>query len=251
MKTLTHLLVLAGLVGVPMLAAAEDSPLSGNIGLATDYLFRGISQTQHKPEISGGFDYAHPSGLYIGTWLSNQDWVDQGYKDNSSLEVDVYGGYRASLPADMSYDVGLITYYYPGNKIAGVQSPDTTEIYGSLSWKFLTLKDSYTVSKNFIGWYDYAGGNKSRGSNYIELNANYDLGSGWGVLGHVGHQKVKHVSGADYTDWKLGVSKDIGYGTVTLAYSNTDADSSFYTLGTGHPKDLSKGVAVLSFAKSF
>jgi uncharacterized protein (TIGR02001 family) len=251
MKTLTHLMLVAGLVGVPLLAAAEDSPLSGNIGLSSDYIFRGISQTQHKPEISGGFDYAHPSGLYVGTWLSNQDWVSEGdFKDNSSLEVDLYGGYRSSLPADVGYDVGVITYYYPGNKIAGAHSPDTTEIYGSLSWKFLTLKDSYTVSKNFIGWY---GTGKSRGSNYLELNANYDLGDGWGVLGHVGHQKVKNFSDASYTDWKVGASKDIGYGTVTLAYSNTNADEPTYTVPAvgGHPKDLSKGVAILSFSKSF
>jgi uncharacterized protein (TIGR02001 family) len=250
MKKFVYLLAVSGLLTGTGVAMADDSPLSGNFGLATDYLFRGISQTQHKPEVSGGFDYTHPSGLYIGTWFSNQDWVEQGYKNNSSLEWDIYGGYRGSLPADLGYDVGLIEYYYPGNKISGVKSPDTTEVYASLSWKFLTLKDSYTVSENFIGWYDYANNKKSRGSNYIELNADYDLGNGWGVLGHIGHQKVKNVSDANYTDWKVGVSKDIGYGTVTLAYSDTNARKEMYTLGD-HPEDLSKGVAVLSFSKSF
>ncbi len=249
MKKLTYLLALSGLISVPLSAMAEDSPLTGNIGLSTDYIFRGISQTQHRPEISGGFDYAHSSGLYIGTWLSNQDWVSEGhYKENSSLEVDLYGGFRGSLPAEVGYDVGMIGYYYPGTKIDGTKSPDTAEIYGSLSWKFLTLKDSYTVSDNFIGWYDYSLGKKSRGSNYIELNANYDLGNGWGILGHIGHQKVEHISDADYSDWKVGVSKDIGYGTVTLAYSDTNAHKDWYTI---NGKDLSKGVAFLSFSKSF
>jgi uncharacterized protein (TIGR02001 family) len=252
MKKLTYTLVLCGLSSLSGLALAADAPassLSGNIGISTDYIFRGISQTQHQPEISGGFDYTHSSGLYVGTWLSNQDWVSQGYKDNSSLEVDLYGGYRGSLPADVGYDLGAITYYYPGNKIDGTESPDTTEIYAALSWKFLTLKDSYTVSKNFVGWYDYVNSKKTQGSNYLELNATYDLGSGWGVLGHVGHQVVKNVSGANYTDYKVGVTKDIGYGTVTLAYSDTNADAeNFYTL---NGKDISKGVAFLSFSKTF
>jgi uncharacterized protein (TIGR02001 family) len=250
MKKLTYTLVLCGLSSLSGLALAADAPassLSGNIGVSTDYVFRGITQTVGKPEISGGFDYTHPSGLYAGTWLSNQSWVEEGsYKDKSSLEIDLYGGYRGSLPADFGYDVGVIKYYYPGNTI-GV-TPDTVEGYVALSWKTLSLKYSNTLSKYFVGWSPDAGTTDSRGSDYLELNGTYDLGSGWGVLGHVGHQKVKNVSEADYTDYKVGVTKDIGYGTVTLAYSDTDADANWYTVnGT----DLSKGVAFLSFSKTF
>jgi uncharacterized protein (TIGR02001 family) len=250
MKKLVHALVLTGLVAVPALAQADEaaSPLSANVSLTSDYVFRGVSQTQNGPAIQGGFDYEHASGLYIGTWGSNVDWVSQGYKTNNSMEIDLYGGYRGSLPADVSYDVGVITYYYPGDKVAGVSSPDTTEAYLGASWKFLTLKYSHVVSSHFIGW-DGASGEKTRNSNYIELNADYDLGNGWGVMGHVGHQKVKHLSGADYNDWKLGVSKDLGFGTVALAYTDTDADvANFYTLGD---KKIADGRAFVSFSKSF
>lgn len=250
MKKLTYALALCGVALMSTSAVAEDSSLSGNIGISTDYLFRGITQTVNKPELSGGFDYAHSSGLYVGTWLSNQSWVKEGgFKDNSSLEVDLYGGYRGSLPADFGYDVGVIKYYYPGTTV-GV-TPDTVEGYLAFSWKTVSLKYSHTLSKYFIGWSPDGGATDSRGSNYIELNGTYDLGSGWGVLGHVGHQKVKNITNADYTDYKVGVSKDVGYGTFTLAYSDTDAKGN-----TGEPynvngKDWSKGVAVLSFSKSF
>lgn len=250
MKKLTYALALCGLVGASSAALAEDSPLSGNIGLATDYIFRGISQTAHQPEISGGFDYAHSSGLYVGTWFSNQTWVKEGgYKNNSSLEWDLYGGFRNSFGAsDFGYDVGLISYYYPGNRAGSTTpTPDTVEAYLALSWKFLSVKYSNAVSDYFVGW-GTDGVTKTQGSDYLELNASYDLGNGWGVLGHVGHQKVKNVGGASYSDWKVGVSKDIGYGTVTLAYSDTNADKNMYTV---NGKDLSKGVAVLSFAKTF
>ncbi len=252
MKKLTYLLVLSGLISAPLAAIAEDSPVTGNIGITTDYIFRGISQTQHKPAISGGFDYAHSSGLYVGTWMSNQGWVNAGgYKANSSMEIDLYGGYRGAISDDFGYDVGLITYYYPGDKVAGAVSPDTTEAYLSLSWKTVSLKYSNAVSDYFVGW-GTLGTVKTKGSDYLELNASYDLGEGWGVLGHVGHQSIKHISASDYTDWKVGVTKDIGYGTVTLAYSDTDADPIAGAYWWGTPaKDVSKGVLALSFSKSF
>jgi len=251
MKKLAHALVLVGLVGAPTLALAAEpaSPhtLSGNITLTSDYVFRGVSQTQNGPAIQGGFDYTHASGLYVGTWGSNVDWVSQGYKTNNSMEIDLYGGFRGSL-GDIGYDVGAITYYYPGDDISGVASPDTTEVYLGASWKFLSLKYSHVVSENFIGWVG-TGGSDTRNSNYLELNASYDLGNGWGVMGHVGHQKVKNLGGADYTDWKIGVSKDIGFGVVSLAYTDTDADvPGFYTLGG---EEIADGRAFLSFTKTF
>jgi uncharacterized protein (TIGR02001 family) len=251
MKKLSYALALCGLASLSSAALAEGSNLTGNIGVATDYIFRGISQSQHQPEISGGFDYAHPSGLYVGTWLSNQAWVETGpAKTNSSLEWDLYGGYSASINDDFSYNVGLISYYYPGNRDgagAGLPTPDTVEGNLALTWKMFTVKYSYTLSDYFVGWGE-DGVTKTRGSGYIELNGAYDLGNGWGVNGHVGHQKVKNYSAASYSDWKLGVTKDIGYGTVALAYSDTNADSATYTWAG---KDVSKGVVALSFSKTF
>ncbi len=251
MKKLVQVLVVSGVCALPALAMAAESPhsLSGNIGLTSNYLFRGVSQTQNGPALQGGFDYAHKSGFYAGTWASNVAWVKEGgFKDDSSMEIDLYAGYSGSLSDDLGYDLGLVTYYYPGDKVVGVRTPDTTEVYVSGSWKFLTLKYSHVVSKDFIGWVG-AGGEKTRGSGYIELNAEYDLGNGWGISGHVGHQKVKNLSGADYTDWNVGVSKDIGFGTVALTYSDTNADvPGFYTIAG---EKLANGKFVVSFSKDF
>lgn len=74
-------------------AHAGDGPISANLTLTTDYVFRGISQSQGKPALQGGFDYAHASGLYIGTWGSNVGWVDDIAKTNNSVELDLYAGY--------------------------------------------------------------------------------------------------------------------------------------------------------------
>jgi len=266
MKKLPYLLVLSGLISAPAFAAdAPASPhtISYNVGVTTDYIFRGISQTQHKPALSGGIDYSHSSGGYAGAWLSNQSWVKTGgtaapgdqYKSSSNLELDLYGGYKGTA-GDVGYDIGLIHYHYDGDRSgasAGYATPDTTEVYLAGTWKMLTLKYSHVVSDYFIGWGSTTAGAvvKTKNSNYLELNATQDLGNGWGVLGHIGHQEVKRddLYFASYTDWKLGVTKDVGFGTVTAAYSDTDADSRAY--GSWDGKDVSKGVLALSFSKSF
>lgn len=261
MKKLPYLLILSGLISAPALAAdAPASPhtIAFNVGVTTDYIFRGVTQTQHDPAISGGVDYSHASGFYAGAWLSNQKWVETGgtaaagdaYKTDSNLELDFYGGYKGAV-SDFGYDVGLIRYYYPGKRSGatpGYATPDTTEVYVAGTWKMLTLKYSHVVSDYFIGW----GGDptpKTKNSNYLELNATHDLGDGWGLLGHIGTQKVKNVSVADYSDWKIGVTKDVGFGVVTAAYSDTDADDAAY--GNWDGENVAKGVLALSFSKSF
>ena len=260
MKKLSYLLALSGLVSVSAIAADSPHTVGFNVGVTTDYIFRGVTQTQHKPAVSGGVDYSHSSGLYAGAWLSNQSWVKTGgsagagdqYKSSSNLELDLYGGYKGSLPAEVGYDVGMIHYHYNGERsgaTAGYATPDTTEAYLGLTWKIATLKYSYVVSDYFIGW----GGvptPQTKGSNYLELNATQDIGNGWGVLGHIGYQKVKNVVGASYTDWKVGATKDVGFGIVTLAYSDTNTDKAGL-YGDWDGKNVGKGVLALSFSKAF
>lgn len=250
MKKLYASLVLAGLATVPSLAAAADSPhsFSANVGVTTDYIFRGVSQSQHDPAVQGGVDYSHASGLYAGAWASTVQWVDDGnYKDDNFMELDLYGGYKGTLTADLGYDLGIITYYYPGDKVTGATSPDTTEVYAGLSWKTVSLKYSHVVSDHFVGWTTTSGG-KTKGSYYVDLSGTYDLGNGWGLLGHVGYQDVKDNSDASYTDWKVGVSKDVGFGTVTLAYTDTNADKAAYTWAG---EKVAEGRFALSFLKTF
>ncbi len=257
MKKSLIALALVGAFAAP--AFAEDAPASphtvtANVTLASDYIFRGISQSQHHPAIQGGVDYSHSSGLYVGTWASNVNWVtrpDYSAKNDNSMEWDFYGGFRSSFADDFSYDVGLLNYYYPGDR-NGNATPDSTEVYAALGWKFITLKYNYTVSKYLFGWTN-SNGDSNRGSGYLDLSANYDLGNGWGINGHVGHQTIKHNSGASYTDWKLGVTKDVGFGVVGLSYTDTNADGCGKDTASycWNGKDVSSARGVLSFSKSF
>jgi uncharacterized protein (TIGR02001 family) len=249
MKKLSYLLILSGLVSVSAIAADSPHSVAFNVGVTTDYIFRGISQSQHDVAVSGGADYSHASGLYAGAWLSTQKWVETGpAKTDSDIELDVYGGYKGTV-ADIGYDVGLIHYHYDGDETVALPTPDTTEVYLGASWKMLSMKYSHTISRYFVGWGGVGGTPSTKGSNYLELNATHDLGDGWGLLGHIGHQKVEDLSVASYTDWKIGVTKDVGFGVVTVAYTDTDADGAATYRWAG--KDVSKGVLALSFSKSF
>lgn len=250
------LIATALLAALPMIGTAQaEGPhsLSGNITLTTDYVFRGISQSQGQPALQGGFDYAHESGFYIGTWASNVGWVDDVAKKNNSMEIDLYLGY-AGEAGPISYDVGAIRYFYPGSSISGVATPDSTEVYVALGWEFIELKYSHAVSKYLFGW---TGTNtdSTRNSNYLELNADYEFAAGWTASAHVGRQIIKKNGGASYADWAVGISKDVGFGTVALTYSDSDADGS---CSKGEPYcfgDTGKNAAgdrfVLSFSKEF
>ena len=221
----------------PAAAAAPASPhtFSANVGVVSDYIFRGISQTHGGPAIQGGVDYSHSSGLYASAWASNVSWVKDAQDTSANVEIDVYGGFKNTFgSSDWNYDLGVISYNYPGTKTVKANNSaksDTVEVYAGLGWKWLSAKYSYTTSSNFISWYGGPTGTNTnidtRGSDYLELNANYDLGSGWGINGHIGSQKVKNYqaagdTNASYMDYKVGGTKDFGWGVLGLAVTWTD-----------------------------
>jgi len=214
-SNLINSLMLAALA-VPSLALA-DSPVSANVTLTSDYLFRGVTQTNDGVALQGGFDYAHDSGLYAGVWASNISWlVDSAAYTSSSLEVDTYLGYGGSITEDIGYDVGFLRYNYPGDYAAPQVTADTDEFYGSVSYKWISAKYSRSTTDLF-GIVD------SEGSAYTELNGSYDIEDmGISVGAHYGKQTVANNSASDYADYNLSVSKDFHGYTVGFMVSNTD-----------------------------
>lgn len=252
-------------------APASEHTLTGNASVFSSYRFRGIDQTFGKPALQGGIDYSHSSGLYAGNWNSNVS-EGAGYP-GANLEMDFYGGYKAAF-GDFGIDVGAIYYYYPGSDISGLANRgktysgaiDNKEIYIGASWKFLSLKYYHAID-------DYFSAPDTKGTSYLDFSANYDLGNGWGVNGHVGHLNYKNYDNGSYTDWKLGVTKDVSGYVFGLSYIDTNAKGTCATGGgnaagnvwclannvdqTGTAvasakyKDSGRGVAVLSVTKSF
>jgi uncharacterized protein (TIGR02001 family) len=87
--------------------------LAFNAGAVSDYRYRGISQTRLKPAVQGGVDYS-AGGLYVGAWASTIKWIKDAGGD-ADVEIDLYGGYKGELAKDVAFDVGVLTYQYPGN----------------------------------------------------------------------------------------------------------------------------------------
>ncbi|MBS1230956.1 MAG: hypothetical protein H6R17_4233 [Proteobacteria bacterium] len=255
----------------PAAEAAPAPALTGNLGLFSSYRFRGIDQTFGKPALQGGIDYAHESGLYVGNWNSNVS-SGAGFPDGN-LEMDFYGGYKHAF-GDFGIDVGAIYYYYPGSEARGLTggvnsgAVNNKEIYIGGSWKFLSLKYSYALDDYFSA--RGTDGQSTRGTSYLDLSANYDLGGGWGVNGHVGQLNFKNVSNGDYTDWKLGVTKDLSGWVIGLSYIDTNAkgscsgtpqlycfsssnsDNGAGGINTGSStKDAGRSIAVVSVSRSF
>jgi uncharacterized protein (TIGR02001 family) len=228
-------------------APAPDYTLTGNFGIYSQYIFRGLTQTDTKPAFQGGFDWTHKSGVYLGTWGSNISWLhDAGVCNHGcSLEWDIYGGWRYAFNDDWGMDVGVLYYYYPGSYVSGVTNPDTTEVYIAGSWKWVSLKYSYSVDHTFgvadNGW-------------YLDLSANYPLNDNWTINAHVGRQEYQgSTNGAsnsilNYNDWKLGVTYAINGWNIGAYYTDTNANSSVYTLAG---RDISRATGTVFVQKTF
>ena len=261
----------------PAAAPASPHTFTGNLAIVSDYRFRGISQTFKQPAIQGGLDYSHASGFYVGNWNSN---INEGAGfPSGNIEMDFYGGWKKAW-GDWGLDLGAIYYMYPGTDASAANGTifvnprdatkthsgkvSNTELYIGGSWKWISLKYSHAIS-------DYFSLPETQGSNYWDLSANYDLGNGWNLLGHVGVFSLRKwdngtdVTKGNYTDWKIGVTKDLGGWILGASYIDTDAKGScntanpgFYCFGNQQPagastktKDASGGTVVFSVSKTF
>lgn len=226
-KTLTLLcgaLVASGVMTQAQ-AAEPDYTFGFNVGATTDYRFRGISQSRLDPAVYGGIDFSHKSGFYVGTWASSIKWINDA-GGNADAEIDLYAGYKGSSGA-VSYDLGILTYQYPSHNL-GI-SPNTTEIYGALTYGPVTAKYSHAVTNTF-------GFASSDNSGYLDISAAFDLGKGWSVVPHVGHQRIAGAGNGvfSYTDYALTLNYDFGNGfSASAAAIGTNAKKTSYFTPSG------------------
>jgi uncharacterized protein (TIGR02001 family) len=247
-------------------AAPAPSPVTGNMTIASDYRFRGISQTYLGPAIQGGIDYAHASGFYIGNWNSNV--ASQVYSGGSGIEMDFYGGYKKAF-GDFGLDLGFIYYYYHNAEFMSKKF-NNQEVYIGGSWKWLSAKLNYALSDYFGLNNEQASGGywvnkntgaaldpsgtagKSKGTYYLDITATYPVNDKLNVIGHYGMLNVKTYNDLDYNDWKLGVTYDVGGWLLGASYIDTDAKNEwYYTGGAKGNKDSGNGTVVLSIGKTF
>jgi len=221
------------------------TPFSYNIGVASSYIYRGLNQSDYKPALQLGFDYAHPSGFYIGTWGSSIKWVKDFGIGTANAEIDLYGGYKGTA-GDIGYDVGVLQYFYTGSVTPGAVRANTTELYVAGTFKMFTLKYSHVVSKDTFGTPN------TRGSGYIDLTGTFPLMDNLTLTAHVGHQIIKNVSAGSYTDGKLELGYDFGNGfALSGGVTATNAEEGFYTPFGKKFTGKTTPYALLKYSKSF
>ena len=239
MKKLYSLVLAASVSILPVVVSAQESAHSftGNVTLASDYLFRGQSQTDNNPTIQGGFDYAHEAGLYLGTWASNIDFA-------GNLELDWYGGFTREING-FTYDLKGIYYQYPSSG-DGV-GVDYWEIGPSVSYTFggdlaPTFGVGFLYSDDFSynsgeGWWVYAD---------LGLTLPNDFGLGF----HVGNQTIDDPVAWGTPSWleyNVSLSKAIGPYDFGVTLSDTDLNEAECFGGT----NLCDTTVVFSVSGSF
>lgn len=212
LKQSALLAALALAVAVPVQAADEESPFSGSLDFVSDYVFRGISQTNEDPALQLGLNYEFEGGFYIGGWASNVDFVDG---DGADYEVDAYIGWAGDVTDNVAIDLQLVRYIYPGTN-SGFDY-DYNEFIGVLSlaeivdFTLAYSNDALASDESGI----YYGVSGSYGLPWAELSLDLSLG----------YYDLDDVVGDSYTDYSIGISREFGYVTASLAYHNTDSNA--------------------------
>jgi len=207
------------------LFAAED--FSSTLYFTTDYVFRGVSFSDEDPAVQGSFDYAHPSGAYVGAWASNWD----GFGTDSELEIDYYGGYAGSL-GPIGYDVGPLYYTFPGAQDPGFEL-DYFEAHVGLNYtpEFeLPLDPVVGVDYNYSPDYNGQDGSSHYGLGTVDLVlpiADAALALAYGHLDVEGGALgalVARPNGYSFSHWSVGVSKAFYGFSFDLTYHDTSSD---------------------------
>lgn len=194
-------------------AAEEEaaSNLSWNLAVTSDYVFRGISQTDREPALQGGLDYAFgDSGFYVGVWGSNVDFADG---DGPDIEVDSYVGYSADVSESWNMDFSVVHYAYLGEQ----------DVYGSLDYNEFFAKATWNEMLTFTVAYANDYSNLDFSSLYYNVAGTWDVGNDFAVNAGVGRTNFSDDNGS-YTDWNLGISRQFGPVNAAVNYYDTNAD---------------------------
>ncbi|MFC0254177.1 TorF family putative porin [Massilia consociata] len=234
--------------------AGATPAFTATVTLGSQYVSRGMRQSWGRPALQAGLDYAHPSGWSFGTWAST---VSDRFIEGGRVEWDLYGGYAGTLgPLDVS--LSIMHYRYPGARIeASGTRYDYTELVPGLGFKSFYAKYYRTVSRDFFGIAN------ARGTGYLDIGVNHDLGGGVTLNLHAGDGRVAGPGNAmwGWRDAKAGATKGFDSGwSIAAAYTRAwGATDAYDRYTTGVPRadgaiaysNPAKGTFAVSVARSF
>jgi hypothetical protein len=276
--------IAALVAAVPAAAQSTDDPaapppavtVSGSATIASDYRFRGVSQTDREMAVQAGITVAHESGAYVGLWGSNlAGWGTFG---GANMELDLIAGYKLSLADNATLDVGAAWYMYPG----GADRTDFIEPYARLTGTAgpatLTAGVAYAPQQQALGRWYFTGADAAAGV-FNDPGDNGDNLYLWGdaaiaivgtpltAKGHIGHGRGQNGLGPNatavsptgrYWDWSLGVDATWRSLTLGVAYVGTDISNEeaeylrpSFSKGQDGTGNIAGGTALVSLTAAF
>lgn len=256
MRRLIFAISLAVFAAQPLSVAADEGEppradmtrthsFSANVLLATEYMFRGLTQSNEGLAIQGGFDYEYtPMGFYIGFWASSIEFPGLSQTNPSSVETNLYGGFTGEFSNGIGWDIGGLYYYYPDQSedCCGAGDYNYVEMYGNLSYTFSDLVMTPEVTVGFDWSPDYFG--EDNDGIHLEGAFDFSLPEDFALNFVVGYLDVEgdktFTNGYDYVYYSIGVSKS--FGILDFALSWNDAGSDCDDVLAGGNDDLCEAV---------
>lgn len=229
-----------------VVVAPEPPPFDVAFGvkLTSDYVFRGLTQTNGNAAVQGYAEVRAWDWLYAGLWMSNVDFPASAGLTDPTAEMDIYGGIRHTWGA-FTGDIGFLYYYYPGQAAVGSYGggfPSNKINYWEVYFKpTYVFNDVVTVGGNLYYGDSYAGTGASdvylSGTLKINLpnyTSNKDLG--WYLSGELGYQWLgttslsnqyllagnRNYTLPDYASWNAGVAFTYKAMTLDLRYYGSE-----------------------------
>lgn len=219
------------IIGLALLASAAttgaayaEPAFSGNVALTSDYVFRGVSQSDSEIAVQGGFDVTNDI-FYAGVWASSID-----FGSNGTLEADVYAGVRPVL-GPVTLDFGVIGYFYPGmDEAPGAPETDQWEFKAGAS---VTPAEGFTLGGALYYSPDFTLTAGDESGLYAEVNAAFAISDTLSISGAVGNQNVDQAgyygaAGDSYTTWNVGGTATLAGFGLDLRYTDTDLDPEIF-----------------------
>lgn len=242
-KILLALFAIAGIT-------SAHAQVTGNLGLASDYRFRGISQSQNGPAVQGGVDYTHSSGLYIGNW--NSSVSSQLYTGGAGVESDIYAGYKKDIYKGLTIDVGSYNYFLPNATNGKNPNFNTQELFAGLGYGPASVKYSRSTS-------NYFGTQNSAGTQYYQADVKQSFEpvtsklKDLSFVAHYGRTAVANNGNLSYNDINVGAVYTLpkAWELGVRYYTNTSKTSTFQKATTVNGQQLYKDAWVATVTKTF
>ena len=196
-----------------LLLVSQNSPAAdfgGYLTLTTDYVKRGVTQSDSNAAIQIGAEAGFDNGLFFGAWSSTID-IGNGPSRQRDVEVNYYAGYVFDIASDWQISVGAVAYNYPGQS-------------GNVDYNY----EEYSLGGNYNDrvWLELAYSpdlyNTGQSSINVDLFAEWPINKIWAIGGGAGHYDTSNLTGSAYQYWQLGMTASLSWADIDFRFHDTD-----------------------------